>query len=90
MHIDERETVIRVGYGPAGMVSVWSTERGVWAKLKRAGWVLVNESKSASGRCVGQEWEGRPSDLSVIYKKPGRAKSRRGFATRPDNIRKGL
>ena len=90
MNIEERETVIRIGYGPNPDVSVWSTERGVWAKCKKANWKLVGESKHASGRVIGQEWEASRRDIMISYKKPGRESIRRGFAVHPQNIRKGL
>lgn len=85
MHIDERETVVRIGYGPNGEASVWSTERRVWGKCKRAGWKMVQEAKSIRGSIVGQEWVSSSNDLTLSVKKPGRGKVRTGFALRKEN-----
>jgi hypothetical protein len=84
MHIDERETVVRIGYGPVGEVSVWTTERAVMAKCRKAGWKLANEARSQRGGLVGQEWVAGSNDIKISVKKPGRPKIRTGYALKGD------
>lgn len=79
MHIDERETVVRIGYGPDATVSVWTTERAIMGKCKRAGWRLEQESVNRRGTIVGQEWVSSANDLKISVKKPGRPKVKTGF-----------
>ena len=89
MNDTERETIIRIGYGDRAAISIWSTQRAVWSKCRKAGWLLVSESKTARGRVCGQEWEGKPSDLTFSCKKPGRKKIVTGFAINPGNRGRG-
>ena len=88
MEVSERETIVRIGYGPSALVSIWSTERAVWSRCRRANWTLVSESHTARGRVCGQEWEAGSKDIIISCKKPGREKIRSGFAVHPGN-RKG-
>jgi hypothetical protein len=87
MQAEERETIVRVGYGPGATVSIWSTERAVWSKCKKACWTLVSESKTERGRVCGQDWEASAQDVRISCKKPGRAKIKSGFAVFPENIK---
>ena len=87
MEIDDRETVVRISHGPGARVSIWSTERGMWAKCKKACWTLVVETLTARGRVCGQEWEAGAQDVIISCKKPGRAKIKSGFAVHPQNIK---
>ena len=82
MHIDERETVVRIGYGPEGTASIWTTERAIMNKCRKAGWKMAQESVSKRGAVVGQEWVASPKDIGITVKKPGRGKVRTGFALR--------
>ena len=87
MTAEERETIVRFDY-VSGKVSVWSTQRVVWGKLEKAHWTLISESKSASGRPVGKEYESLHENIRISFKNPSRKKIRTGFAINPENIRK--
>ena len=86
MNIEERETVVRIGYGPDGQASIWSTERRIWGQCKRAGWKMVQECVTKRGSIAGQEWVAGANDLRLSVRKPGRAKVRTGFALRKGDV----
>lgn len=88
MNIEERETVIRVGYGPNGEVSIWTTERTVMTKCRRAGWRMEQEALSKRGAIVGQEWVSSSKDFRIGVKKAGREKIKTGFALRGGDSQK--
>lgn len=88
MTMEERETVVRIGYGPDGQASIWSTERRIWGQCRRAGWKMVQESVTKRGSIVGQEWVSGADDLRLSVRKPGRPKVKTGFAVREQPARK--
>ena len=81
MTTDERETIVSLRYGLDAEVSIYSTERSIWAKCKRAGWRLHSEQRSKTGRVLAQDWVSGPRDFGLSIKRVGRPKTRRGYAS---------
>lgn len=85
MSIEERETIVRIGYGPDGQASIWTTEKSIMTKCRRAGWRMEQETLSKRGAIVGQEWVSSSKDIRIGVKKAGREKVKTGFALRAGN-----
>ena len=88
MNVDERETIVRVGYGPDAEVSVWTTEKTVMTKCRRAGWRMNLETLSHRGAIVGQEWVAGSNDIRISMRKPGRGKIMTGYALKKKEVEK--
>jgi hypothetical protein len=86
---EEKETVVRIGYGPGAEASVWSTQRAIWAKCRKAGWKLAESSTNQRGTVVGQEWTAPADCFRISMRKPGRQKVKTGFALRKKAYWKG-
>ena len=80
MTTDERETIVSLRYGPDAEVSIYSTERGIWAKCKKAGWRLHSEQRGKDGKILAQDWVSGPRDFGLSIKRVGRAKKLTGYA----------
>ena len=84
MSPEERETIVNFDYF-GKKVAVWTTQRGLMARFKRAGWHVVSEARSKRGSLIGMEFESSIRNLTLRVKKEGSGKARVGFALKARN-----
>ena len=85
MRVEERETIVSISYVPPGEVSVYSTQRVMWEKCRKAGWRLHAEEKDRNGRSIWQDWVAGPNDLRISPRRVGRANIKTGYALKARN-----
>lgn len=76
MSPNERETIVNIVYGE-DTAYIWSTQKKVWARCKRAKWNITNTVMDAKGRVIGMEFSAPARFCVVTPKNPNRS-TRRG------------